>query len=180
MVNFQTEYIAFLRGINVGGHKIIKMTELAGLFQSMGFTDVKTYIQSGNVLFSSGENEEGKLVSTIERRMESVLGYKVSVILRTTRYLRDMIKDSPFSGKTAGKETKFYVTFYQGTLISKISLPYRSPKDDFEILEVRNREAYSISILMPDGSYGNVGTMIEKLFGQTGTTRNWNTIVKMV
>ncbi|MCX6251945.1 MAG: DUF1697 domain-containing protein [Bacteroidetes bacterium] len=112
MVNHPIEYIAFLRGINVGGHKIIKMTELTGIFQSMGFADVKTYLQSGNVLFSSGEKEDAKLVATIEGTMKSLLGYEVNVILRTTQYIREIVIDTPFSGKPVGKEMKFYVTFY--------------------------------------------------------------------
>jgi uncharacterized protein (DUF1697 family) len=174
------KYIAFLRGINVGGHKIIKMTELAEIFESLGLSDVKTYIQSGNVWFSSAETREAKLVALIEKGLNAAQGYEVSVILRSTEYLRSIIADSPFTGKIPGKEEKFYVTFYPERLNKDFAYPIQSPKNDYVILGLKEREVYSYSILLPGGSYGNAGIMVEKLFGANGTTRNWNTVLKMV
>ena len=175
-----TEYIAFLRGINVGGHKIIKMTRLAAIFESMGFAGVKTYIQSGNVWFTSPETSEQKLVVLIGKSLRSELEYDVNIILRTTGYLRAIAGNSIFTGKLQAKEEKFYVTFYPEPVKTDLTFPVISPKKDYIILHAENREVYSVSIHLPGGNYGNAGIMVEKMFGSNGTTRNWNTVLKMV
>jgi uncharacterized protein (DUF1697 family) len=76
-------YIALLRAINVGGHRKIKMQDLRGMFASAGFNDVKTYIQSGNVIFSSPESAPGTLAETIETEIKNTFGHDVDVIIRT-------------------------------------------------------------------------------------------------
>ena len=78
-----TTYIALLRGINVGGNKIIKMQDLKTMLQSLSFHNVRTYIQSGNVIFESDEESESFLSGVIERQIHEVFGFEVSVIIRT-------------------------------------------------------------------------------------------------
>lgn len=91
-----TVNIALLRGINVGGKNIIKMAELKKAFEALGFKEVKTYIQSGNVLFKSDETEEA-LQYIIEHKIEEVFGISVNVILRTSEELYQIILNCPFS-----------------------------------------------------------------------------------
>jgi len=91
-------YIAFFRGINVGGKNIVKMADLKQLFLSLGFLDVKTYIQSGNVIFSSAENE-GSLVSLISKAFESQFGFNSVPIIRSGEELAKIINTHPFTAE---------------------------------------------------------------------------------
>ena len=89
-------YIALLRGINVGGKNIIKMAELKQVFEAIGLCEVKTYIQSGNVLFRSNEEEE-PLRKRIENEIELTFGFPVSVVLRTAAEMERISFNCPFS-----------------------------------------------------------------------------------
>ena len=89
-------YIALLRGINVAGQKIIKMTELASCLESMKFKNVRTYIQSGNVIFESKATDKNKLSRRIKRKLQEILGHNVLVFLRTRQDLEKIVKFNPF------------------------------------------------------------------------------------
>ena len=91
-----TRYVAFLRGINVGGHKKIKMADLRRGFGSWGFTDVKTLLASGNVAFSAEETQCDALADSIETGIESTFGFEVGVIVRTIASIRDLVSANPF------------------------------------------------------------------------------------
>ena len=90
------KYIALLRGINVSGQKKIKMSDLKILFEELSFTNVQTYIQSGNVLFTSNMNNKKAILNKIEKKITNRFGYKVEVILKTPDELKRAIKSNPF------------------------------------------------------------------------------------
>ncbi|MDB5083637.1 MAG: hypothetical protein JWN30_523 [Bacilli bacterium] len=92
-------YIALLRGINVGGKNIIKMADLRHTFETLGFKQVKTYIQSGNVLFESDDDEDS-LRQRIEHEIESDFGISLTVILRTVEEIERIIENCPFDSNT--------------------------------------------------------------------------------
>ena len=92
-----TKYIAFLRGINVGGKKIVKMQDLAAIFVAGGFKNVKTHIQSGNVIFEASIKNSSTLTKKIESNLQESLGYAVPVLLRTISELAVLIKSDPFN-----------------------------------------------------------------------------------
>lgn len=94
-----TIYIALLRGINVGGKNMIKMFDLKHVFEGMGLCEVQTYIQSGNVLFKSNEEEE-PLKKKIEHNIQETFGFPVAVILRTATEIERIIHSCPFSEET--------------------------------------------------------------------------------
>ncbi len=89
-------YLAFLRAINVGGHRIIRMADLRKTFGSLGFGDVATYIQTGNVLFSCDESDPLKLEGTIEEAIRDKHGFDVTVMVRTPRDLSRIVEQNPF------------------------------------------------------------------------------------
>lgn len=89
------KYVALLRGINVGGDNIIKMTELKGCFESLGLADVATYIQSENVLFSAAEQPPAELASQIEAALSERFGYDSRIVLRSHTQLRAIIDEAP-------------------------------------------------------------------------------------
>ncbi len=91
----ETKYLALLRGINVGGHNIIKMADLKSCFEEMEFADVVTYIQSGNVIFGSSEKNETTLTSKIERGLSARLRYNSRVLIVSHKQLRSAVQDAP-------------------------------------------------------------------------------------
>src|SRR3954453_13144551 len=90
-----TTYICFLRGVNVGGNKLLKMAELKALFDSLRLRDAKTYLQSGNVVFASDETDRAVLTRHIEDRIRKKSGLEVKIILRTAADLRNVIAANP-------------------------------------------------------------------------------------
>ena len=91
-----TKYISLLRGINVSGQKIIKMTELKDLYESLNFTNVTTYIQSGNVVFCSNEKDIKKIQKIIEQKIEEVYNFSVPTLLLTENKLKKILSNIPF------------------------------------------------------------------------------------
>jgi uncharacterized protein (DUF1697 family) len=177
-----TIYIALLRGINVGGKNIIKMAELKKVFEEMGLCDVKTYIQSGNVLFKSNEDEES-LRKKIEREIEESFGFSVSVILRSAEELEQIILNCPFSkeevceAEYVSKAISLYVSLLTHAPskenIERLNV-YRSESEEYKIV---GREVY----LLFRNSIRNskLANNLQKLDVPT-TVRNWNTINKLV
>ena len=90
-------YVALLRGINVGGNSQVEMSRLKTVFEKLGFSEVSTYINSGNVIFSSNKLTEVKLASAIEKGIEDEFGFNVHVIVRTKGYFKQILKELPDS-----------------------------------------------------------------------------------
>src|SRR5690348_4339327 len=104
-------YIAFLRGINVGGHKLISKDKLIEAFEKAGFDDVRTYIQSGNVLFSSGEKDVKKLTAKSEKALKDLTGHEVPVITRSIADIKKLLKTDPFGKAKDHEKANVYVVF---------------------------------------------------------------------
>ena len=170
-------HVAFLRGINVGGHKIIKMDWLSTQFSAMGFSRVKTLLASGNVLFESDPSDTLSLIHQIETTLLAQLGYRVQIVLRTREELKTLIELNPFNS-IQDLEAKCNVTFFNQAPSSKIDMPYRSELGDFELLRIHQAEILSVSYRSPSGSFGSPVLHIEKTWKDLSTTRNWNTVKK--
>lgn len=168
-----TVYTAFLRGINVGGKNIIRMSELKQAFKAMGFIEVQTYIQSGNVIFKSDEGEEF-LRRKIEYEIVKVFGFSVTVILRTLQELELMIQNCPFP---EGESAEVYVSLLMDVPskdnIDKLSA-YRSENEDYRIL---GRDLF---LLLHHGIRDSkLINNLQKL-DVSSTVRNWKTINKLI
>lgn len=174
-----TRHIAFLRGINVGGQKIIKMEDLNAMFAGFGLKNVKTYIQSGNVLFDAPEKDPAKLARTIEKGLLTELRYAVPVVVRTTSEIEAIIKLDPFK-KEKSDDSKKYVTFLSGEPTKKPKLPLLTSKKEIRILSVHALNAFSLGLPLPGGRFGFPNNIIEKELGVAGTTRNWTTVNKII
>ena len=166
-----TKYIAFLRAINVGGTKVIKMDALRSIFESFGMSDAQTYIQSGNVIFEAKTSPT--LEAQIEKQLAGALGYNVEVFVRSLNELADVLKNSPFEPQDA--ET-LHVSFLRQkparALINSL-LKHNSAADEFA---VRGREAYNLRRDRDNSVFSNA--FIEKIFG-SATTRNITTLQKI-
>lgn len=103
------KYVAFLRGINVGGKTIIKMEELRKVFSSLGFANVKSYIQSGNIVFETDETDETKLTEKIATAVEWNF-FKTPVMIRTIEEIQDAVANNPFAN-VKFEEKLFHLVF---------------------------------------------------------------------
>ena len=173
-----TTYLALLRGINVAGQKIIKMTELASCFESMKFKNVKTYIQSGNVIFESKATDTNKLSRRIERKLREVLGHNIVVFLRTSQDLEKIVKFNPFEKITKHSESRMFVTFLLSEIKPKPKTPFFSVKKDVEIISASGKELYCLSHEI-NGRPGFPNNFAEKEFKVSASSRNWRTLKKL-
>ena len=123
------KYIAFLRAINVGGKNLIKMDELKKRFETLGFKNVRTYIQSGNVIFQSPTSDQNALAKKIENLLHKNLSSDVLVFLRTVEELNAIVKFDPYQKQKFKLETKLYITFIKDGLKQKLKPPFLSPKN---------------------------------------------------
>jgi len=165
-----------LRGINVGGHAKVPMTELRAMFCDMGHLDARTYIQSGNVVFGASASTAA-LQSAIEERLEERLGLGIKVVLRTGAQLDDVVSHNPLvDGKR--DRAKLHVTFLGSKpASSRVSVLDREAflPDEFEVV---GREVY---LHCPDG-YGRTkinNSFFERALGVSATTRTWKTVTTL-
>ena len=173
-------YVAFLRAINLAGHKLIKMEELARIFTAAGFKNARTYIQSGNVIFDAGSANAAGLRKKIETTLQSVLGYEVTVILKPLAEIEAIVNRNPFRKVKAGPDVVVFVVFLSGEPMRAPKLPLVSKTENVEVFEVKDRAAFIVCYRKKNGLFGYPNKFVEKELGVLGTTRNWNTVNKIL
>lgn len=172
--------IALLRGINVGGHKIIPMAKLKSIFESAGYKNVVTFIQSGNVLFDTNITDTDSLRTKIEKMLVDALGYEVPTIIRSADEMKKIVVKSPFTKEHVEKKTKYYVMFLERK-------PTKSEQQAVLATQVKGMDFAFIGCELHclldakfsgnDSPFANV--KLEKLLNQKGTTRNWASTTKI-
>jgi uncharacterized protein (DUF1697 family) len=171
-----TIFIALLRGINVGGHNKIKMAELKSLLESMGLLKVKTYIQSGNVVFES-EQSADLLSGRMEDEIKNRFGLTVPVVLRTAEELAGLIENCPFPVEGLGEGESVSVAFladFPEQEGMELLAGYRTELDDYQLAGKDVYLFFRHSIR--DSKLASQG--LPKL-GVPVTVRNWNTVLKL-
>lgn len=174
------KYVALLRGINVGGNRVIKMEVLRQIFESLGLANVRSYIQSGNVVFESRQKNVAALTTKIEKGLEKALGYDVSVILTTVAELQAIVKLNPFKGVNVGKDEMLFVTFLSAKSPPVPKLPATSFSETLDLIAAQNRMAFMLARRKKNGMFDFPNNFIEKQFKAAGTTRNWSVVQKIV
>jgi uncharacterized protein (DUF1697 family) len=153
------------------------MDELRASFDTLGYTGVTTYIQTGNVLFTTGSKSEPKIAASIEQRLADDFGDAPAVLVRSVTELERIGSSSPYA-KAGADPGRHHVTFL-ATAPSKAALDaFQLPKSGRDELIVDGKEVY---VHTPDG-YANTqytGTFLERRLGVVSTTRNWNTVTKL-
>jgi uncharacterized protein (DUF1697 family) len=181
-------YAALLRGVNVGGRGKVSMQGLRALFESLGMRDVATYVQSGNVVFKTAKSDANRLRKTIEEKIAAELGIQATVLIRSAGELETVLRDNPFSDRTAGDATT-HVTFLaekpSASKLAELADLADTPQsrrsfgdDEFMVSGAGPTEVY---VLCP-GGYGNTklnNTFFEKRLAVGATTRNWRTVTKL-
>ena len=168
-------YIAMLRGINVGRGKMVKMERLRTLFAGLGFGEVKTYVQSGNVVFQSERKSPAELTRTIEAKIQRDFGFTVPVLIKTSKELAQIVHDNPLLKVKGIDVSKLHVTFLSNAPPKTAAKALEDLATTRERLRILNREIY---LYCPDG-YGKsklTNNIIEKKFSLVATTRNWRTV----
>ncbi len=173
-------YICLLRGINVSGKNIIKMNDLKILFEELTFQNVVTYIQSGNIVFTSTETNKKILEKIIQENIKEKFALNIPVMIMTKDYLAEIFNKNPFS---ATKNTDFLHFTFLSKKIENIDENTDENKNHANIIEKKSENedifiAENVVYLhCPDG-YGNTkltNTFLENKLKITATTRNWKT-----
>lgn len=173
-----TKYAAFLRGINVGGKNKIKMEALRESFASLGHENVKTYINSGNVIFETAETDDKKIARQIESAIEKDLSLKIKVITRTISEIEDIIANNPFAGQFEN-DKDLHVLFLDEELPKEKREQLLSNNNENEQFAVRNREIYCLlRVSVLDSLLGK--DYIGKKLKVSATARNWRTVNKIL
>jgi uncharacterized protein (DUF1697 family) len=173
-------YTAFLRGINVGGHKPTKMEDLKRAFESLGLRNVKTVLASGNVLFDPPSPSSHLRAGDIEDHLKKVFGHEVGVILRSVADLQRLADLDPFKGIPVTAETRLYVTFLAEQPRSTPVVPAEPRGKSFRILRTTKSEVLSVLTLSLNTGTTDLMNALEKSFGKSITTRNWNTVARIL
>jgi uncharacterized protein (DUF1697 family) len=173
-----TVVVSMLRGVNVGGHNLIKMDALRPLYDSLGLQDPQTYAQSGNVIFKAKERDLARLARRIENEIERRFGFRPGVILRTSSDLRDVINQNPFAPRRDLEPSKLLVTFLAIDPGPDARKKLIGIKPDPEDLRIAGRELY---IYFPNGmGRSKLPPLLDRILKNSGTARNWNTVTRLL
>jgi len=174
-----TRYLALLRGINVGGNNIIKMADLKACFETMGFTDVATYIQSGNVIFVSDEPDQMKLETQIEKVLSETFNYKSRVLVISHQQLKYVVEKIPEEFGMHPDTHKYDVVFLKNPLTAEKAKAEVVARKEVDNVYADNGVLY-FSRAIANLSKSYLSKIITLPIYQFMTIRNWNTTSKLL
>jgi uncharacterized protein (DUF1697 family) len=173
-----SEYVALLRGINVGGKNLIKMAALKACFEKHGFTDVTTYIQSGNVLFKTSGAAGPKLTLGIEKVLAATFKYRASVVVRSKKQMQQIVAGAP---KGFGEDPELYrydVMFLKDSLTAAAAMKSVPTKPGVDQAYAGTGVIY-FSRLISKAAQSKINRIASLPIYQSMTIRNWNTTTKL-
>ena len=173
------QFVALLRGINVGGKNLIKMTDLAACVQSAGFTNVRTYIQSGNVIFNADETDQSRLASLLEATLAKAFHYEASVVLRSDHEMRDVVVHAPEGFGSDPASYRYDVIFLKEPLTSEEAMQSVSTKEGVD-QAFAGKDVLYFSRLISKATQSRLTRIISMPIYQSMTIRNWNTTIKLI
>jgi uncharacterized protein (DUF1697 family) len=171
--------VSMLRGVNVGPHNRMKMEELRALYESLKLRDAQTYVQSGNVVFTTEEKDLGRLSKRIESGIEERFGFRSEVMVRTTAEMRDVVARNPFAKRRGIEPNKLLVTFLASVPEADAVEKVLQIKTDPEELRIEGRELYMYfpnGMARPKVSWVTIANKLKV----AGTGRNWNSVTKLL
>jgi uncharacterized protein (DUF1697 family) len=170
-------YVALLRGINVGGKNMIKMEGLRALFESLGFENVTSYINSGNLGFDSSAMSDAILAAMIHDAIEKELGLDISVMVRSSAEIAEIISNNPYEGQF-DNDKDVHVFFLAQELSDDHKVSLLEKNSDTEMIAVNGRTVYYLlRISIIDSILGK--GFIDKKLKIGATARNWRTVKKL-
>ncbi len=174
-----TTYIAVLRGINIGGHLVIKMEQLRVIFTALHCTHIQTYIQSGNVVFKHETTDVKHLENSVSNAILTAIGFEVPVLILSLCEWKNAVKNNPYLSNVAIDPIHLHFTFLaqepDASLLELLSSKTKTGADKFTLIDK------TIYLHCPNG-YGNTklnNTFFEKKLNVSATTRNLKTVLKL-
>jgi uncharacterized protein (DUF1697 family) len=172
--------VAFLRAINVRGHAIITMTDLCTAFDAAGCRNVSSFIQSGNIIFETAASDPAALFNRVRRQVRDLAGGETGIVFRRISALEALARAKPFEGLEGDRALKLYAVFLSDQPRVKPTLPLVEPKERLEAIGMKGLDVLLVSRRKPSGMYGFPNNFIEKVLGVPATSRNWNTVTKIL
>ncbi len=173
------KHVALLRGINVGGNNIIKMTDLILCFEGMGFKDVSTYIQSGNVLFRTSEEDIIALTGRIEKELTERFSYSSKIVVITHEQMLRIVEEAPDRFGQEPERYRYDVLFLKDPLISKEVMEKLKLKEGVDKAYQGDKAVY-FSRLISKAAQSRLTKVNTLAIYQNITVRNWNTTVRLL
>jgi uncharacterized protein (DUF1697 family) len=171
-----TTYVALLRGINVGGNNMVAMADLRALLTRLGLQDVKTVLQSGNVVFRARTQPTAKLEAQLERELAKGLGVTCDIHVRTADEWQAMVKANPYAAEARRDPGHMHVTCFKTPLDKAKVKMVQGEITGREVLTADGRHLYTV---FPDGMGTSKATPLVARRLPGGTARNWNTVLKL-
>ena len=170
--------VSMLRAVNVGGHRKVSMETLRRLYEALDLKDARTHIQSGNVVFRTGERDSSQVARRIEAAIEHALGFRSEVIVRTRAQLRAVIESNPFDGRPEVAGGKLLVTFLAAD-------PGEAAREAVRQINMGPEELFAVGselfVHYPNGAgRSKLPNAVEQVMGIPGTTRNWNSVLRIL
>lgn len=174
-----TEYVALLRGINVGGNNLIKMIELKACFEVQGFTRVSTYIQSGNVLFAAEETDTAKLTKQIEATLDRTFHFLPPVVLCSRQQLEAIVRGAPKGFGSQPDKFRYDVIFLKEPLAAAKAMQSISLKEGVDTIAAGAGVLY-FRRLIAKATSSHLNRIVGMSVYKSMTIRNWNTTTKLL
>ena len=171
-------YVAFLHGINAVGKNPVEMGDLKKHFEALGFEKVSTYLQTGNVLFETDDTGHDTLRQLIEPHLEKQVGFRVPTLIRRFSEIKSAIENNPFDNVRAGEASKWYITFLSDTPANEVKGSLGVFSNDSEYARIVKNEVYIYASNYTKTHFSN--SYIERKLGVSATTRNWDTVNKLL
>lgn len=174
----QHRFVALLRGINVGGNNLVKMADLRAAFAALGFTDVATYIQSGNVLFTAGSAGKPRHVKAIEAALTATFDCGTPVVVVSAAELAAVVDEAPAGFGTQPATYRYDVVFVKEPLTAAAALPAVPARAGVDVVEAGSHALY-FRRLVARASESHLPKLMSLPLYKQVTIRNWNTTTKL-
>jgi uncharacterized protein (DUF1697 family) len=173
------QYVALLRGINVGGNNLIKMTALKACFEALGYQNVRTYIQSGNVLFITPGSDQTTLTGRIENALSNTFSYSARVVIRSHQEMKAIVAHAPQAFGSDSAAYRYDVIFLKEPLSADEAMQSVTTKDGIDQAFTGDGVLY-FSRLISRATQSHLTRIISLPVYQSMTIRNWNTTTKLL
>jgi len=173
-----TKYVALLRGI-APTNPNMRNDKLRGVFEKLGFENVKTVISSGNVVFESPSRSIKKLEESIEKALPEELGFKSTTIIRSRGQIQKLVDKNPFQGMEHSQKSSLNVTFLKKKSRTELKFPYKIEARDYELLGMYDGVICSV-IDLTSAKTPDLMLWLEKKFGKEITTRTWKSVERIL
>jgi uncharacterized protein (DUF1697 family) len=172
------KYVALLRGI-APTNPNMRNDKLRGVFEKLGFENVKTVISSGNVIFESPSRSRRKLEESIEKALPEELGFRSTTIIRSQRQIQKLVDKNPFQGMGHSQASSLNITFLKKNRRTDIKFPHKIDNRDYELLGMYDGAICSV-IDLTSSKTPDLMVWLEKKLGKEITTRTWKTVERIL